>query len=233
MPTLLTWEYVGGEDGNEHRGLQRLYAGEAGIDDVLGEVTIVSMSGGDLMVEEVDEDGDAQTVRRTAGHIRAKHPRAHDRPAATGRPGQQKDGIFRFLGVAGASANPTPPKDKPKGKAAKGFWKAAAKPKPSASKSASASGKTVRKKPVAGKQRYAETPVAAAGGKRKEHEVAGKEGAPDDDNEDEDVVDAGEDSDDADEERGAAATNPLAALLSADYASSEDEEGSQVPGGGA
>ena len=117
MPTFLTWTYVGDHatvreapavDGD----VQRIKAGEIGVDDVLGDVTILSFEGGDLTIETGERDADGELVqkKRTAAHIRAKvnEPGPVAKAAATGRPCQPKGGIFRFLGAAGAAASPTP-----------------------------------------------------------------------------------------------------------------------------
>ena len=117
MPTFLTWTYVGEHatvreapavDGD----VQRIKAGEIGVDDALGDVTILSFEGGDLTIETGERDADGKLVqrKRTAGHIRAKvnEPGPVAKAAATGRPCQPKGGIFRFLGAAGAAASPTP-----------------------------------------------------------------------------------------------------------------------------
>ena len=126
MPTTLSWTYVGGHQVDTDNGdVQRLKAGDVGIDDILGEVTIVSLSGGDLIVETGEKDADGSLVQkqRTCGHIRAKinGPAPAARLAPTGRPGQAKGGMYQFLGAAGASASPTLQAPKLKGKAAKGF----------------------------------------------------------------------------------------------------------------
>ena len=79
MPTFLTWTYVGDHatvreatavDGD----VQRIKAGEIGVDDVLGDVTILSFEGGDLTIETGERDADGKLVqrKRAAGHIRAK-----------------------------------------------------------------------------------------------------------------------------------------------------------------
>ena len=92
--------------------MQRIKAGEIGVDDVLGDVTILSFEGGDLTIETGERDADGELVqkKRTAAHIRAKvnEPGPVAKAAATGRPCQPKGGIFRFLGAAGAAASPTP-----------------------------------------------------------------------------------------------------------------------------
>ena len=126
MPTTLSWTYVGGHQVDTDNGdVQRLKEGDVGIDDILGEVTIVSLSGGDLIVETGEKDADGSLVQkqRTCGHIRAKinGPAPAARLAPTGRPGQAKGGMYQFLGAAGASASPTLQAPKLKGKAAKGF----------------------------------------------------------------------------------------------------------------
>ena len=52
MPTVLTWTYEGKDQIDEENGdVQRVKAGGIGIDDILGEVTIVSLNGSNLTVE--------------------------------------------------------------------------------------------------------------------------------------------------------------------------------------
>ena len=50
MPTVLTWTYIGADSVDEQGDVQRCIAGDSAIDDVLGEVTVVSLNGGDLIV---------------------------------------------------------------------------------------------------------------------------------------------------------------------------------------
>ena len=128
MPTVLTWTYIGADSVDEQGDVQRCIAGDSAIDDVLGEVTVVSLNGGDLIVETGEKDADGKPVQkpRVFGHIKAKinRPEAAARAAPTGRPGQPKGAMFNFLGAAGAAASPTVQKAKPMGKAAKGLGKA-------------------------------------------------------------------------------------------------------------
>ena len=90
MPTTLTWTYIGKDQTNEKGDVQRCKAGDIGIDDMLGEVTVVSLDAGDLILEtgEKDDEGKPLQKRRTAGHIKAKEAvrEAPARAAATGRP---------------------------------------------------------------------------------------------------------------------------------------------------
>ena len=109
MPTLLSWTYIGKHAIAESGEAQRLYVGETGLDDVLGEVTVLSLSGGSLTVttSERDAAGKLKEVERTVGHIRAKVMRGPvERAAATGRPGQPKGSIFQFLGRLSNAALP-------------------------------------------------------------------------------------------------------------------------------
>lgn len=239
MPTLFTWDFGEGDE----KVVQRVYPGDDILDSEGEPGNFIRLDGSKVVFTFLDADSGVWLEGKEPGRL-VRAVRSRDAPAArpppTGRPGQAKGGLFTFLGSAGAEANPSPQPELKKGKAAKGLGKAAAKPaakpaakapaaKASASKAASASVKTIRK------TKCAETPVAAAGRKRKESEVAGEDGVPDDDSEADDAF--GEDADDAggDEANSVrAATNPLAALLGADYASSENEEGedgSQVPDG--
>ena len=48
MPTLLSWTYIGQHAIAKSGEAQRLYVGETGLDDVLGEVTVLSLSGGSV-----------------------------------------------------------------------------------------------------------------------------------------------------------------------------------------
>ena len=95
----------------------------------MGEVTIISLNGGDLIVETGNRDAEGKPVRTpvTFGHIKAKvnRPAPGARAAPTGRPGQPKGAMFNFLDAAGAAASPTVQKAKAMGKAAKGLGEAA------------------------------------------------------------------------------------------------------------
>ena len=159
MPTTLSWTYKGEHQIEEDGDVQRCRAGELGIDDVLGEVTIVTLDGGDLIVETGEKDADGKPVQtpRTYGHIRAKInlPEPAARPVGTARPGQPKGGLLQLLGAAGASASPTPQAPKKQGKAAKGLGRGAA------------GGKS----PAAAAPAAAKSPAAAAAPKRKEPET--------------------------------------------------------------
>ena len=137
MPTTLSWTYGGKDKVEEGGDAQRCKAGGIAIDDVLGEVTIVALHGGDLIVETGEKDADGKPVQtpRTFGHIRAKanEPEPAVRSAPTGRPMQPKGGMFKFLGAGSSSASPTPQAPKQQGKqAAKGLGRSIAPRKASA-----------------------------------------------------------------------------------------------------
>ena len=89
MPTLLTWSYKGRCGTLDE--VQRLYLGEKGVDDLLGEVTIVGIGGGNLTIEDstIGEDGMTMTRTRTAAHNKALQQRDAAARPPTGRPGQQ------------------------------------------------------------------------------------------------------------------------------------------------
>ena len=89
MPTLLTWSYKG-RCGTLNE-VQRLCPGEKGVDDLIGEVTIVGIGGGNLIIEDstISEDGMTTTRTRTAAHIKALQQRDAAARPPTGRPGQQ------------------------------------------------------------------------------------------------------------------------------------------------
>ena len=74
MPTVLTWTYKGMDKVDEQGYVQRCVAGDIAIDDIFGEVTIVSLNGGDLIVETGEKGADGKPVQkpRTFGHIKAK-----------------------------------------------------------------------------------------------------------------------------------------------------------------
>ena len=199
MPTLFTWDFGEGDE----KVVQRVYPGDDILDSEGEPGTFRRLDGSKVVFTFLDADSGVWLEGKEPGRL-VRAVRSRDAPAArpppTGRPGQAKGGLFTFLGSAGAEANPSPQPELKKGKAAKGLGKAAVKPaakpaakapaaKASASKAASASVKTIRK------TKCAETPVAAAGRKRKESEVAGEDGVPDDDSEAGDAF--GEDADDA------------------------------------
>jgi hypothetical protein len=150
MPTTLSWTYVGKHVVENVGDVQRLKVGGIGIDDILGEVTVISLDKGDLTVEtgELDTDGKPVQVERTAGHIRAKvvdqGPIA--RAAATGRPGQAQGCIFQFLGAAGAVSSPPAQQPKARGRAAKGLGRA--KPPAKATEAAAPTPVAKRKAPA-------------------------------------------------------------------------------------
>jgi hypothetical protein len=146
MPTLLTWQYKG-RDGQLDE-TQRCHPGDKGVDDILGEVTILSLDGGDLIVEDgTIENGKAKTMRRTAWHIKVLNQReAVAARAPTGRPGQQLGGMAAFLG---ASGSPVVHGKRPAANA-KGLGGKAPKPaaKPAAPAAAAARGKRKEVQPT-------------------------------------------------------------------------------------
>ena len=102
MPTLLTWSYKGRCGTLDE--VQRLYLGEKGVDDLLGEVTIVGIGGGNLIIEDstIGEDGMTTTRTRTAAHNKALQQRDAAARPPTGRPGQQLGAMAAFLGAGGS-----------------------------------------------------------------------------------------------------------------------------------
>ena len=162
MPTLLTWNYDGDHlaAGNKEEP-QRVYPGDIGLDDVFGEVVILSMTGGRLLVEYSDGDKKV-TNERTVGHIRAKENRVQQRAApAVGRPRQAKGDLLNFFGAAGREASPLAEPKKKLAPNAKGLGRTVQQP---------ATGKT----PAANKQ-AAKKPATAnkLTGKRKAGADAG------------------------------------------------------------
>ena len=162
MPTLLTWNYDGDHlaAGNKEEP-QRVYPGDIGLDDVFGEVVILSMTGGRLLVEYSDGDKKV-TNERTVGHIRAKENRVQQRAApAAGRPRQAKGDLLNFFGAAGREASPLAEPKKKLAPNAKGLGRTVQQP---------ATGKT----PAANKQ-AAKKPTTAnkLTGKRKAGADAG------------------------------------------------------------
>ena len=63
MPTTLTWTYVGQYQVEEDGDVQRCAAGDTGVHDAMGEVTIISLNGGDLIVETGNRDAEGKPVR--------------------------------------------------------------------------------------------------------------------------------------------------------------------------
>ena len=73
MPTLLVWQYHGGEDGSAEaarRGEQLCYAGDAVMDDVFKEGKAVRLDGGDMVIEFCI-DGKLVHKPRSLGHVYA------------------------------------------------------------------------------------------------------------------------------------------------------------------
>ena len=67
MPTTLSWTYVGKHVVENVGDVQRLKVGGIGIDDILGEVTVISLDKGDLTVETGELDTDGKPVRKRSG----------------------------------------------------------------------------------------------------------------------------------------------------------------------
>ena len=136
--------------------------GDKGLDDTLGEVTICSMEGGDLAVEDgtLDDSGKAITKHRTAWHVRALwSSRKHSpsgRAQRSGRGSARRHNRIPWYFDSTASGSPVVHGQRPASNA-KAFGGKAPKPAAKPAEKPAA-------KPVA-------TPAANAHGKRKEHEV--------------------------------------------------------------
>eukprot|EP00310_Coccolithus_braarudii_P020488 CAMPEP_0183355510 /NCGR_PEP_ID=MMETSP0164_2-20130417/40718_1 /TAXON_ID=221442 /ORGANISM="Coccolithus pelagicus ssp braarudi, Strain PLY182g" /LENGTH=293 /DNA_ID=CAMNT_0025528639 /DNA_START=96 /DNA_END=973 /DNA_ORIENTATION=+ len=119
MPTIVEWEYAGGEDGSAQavrRGTQHAYFGDVVFCDVFGQGKLCRTANNDLVIEF--KEGDEMVERaRTRGHVYALACREVHEPRAPVRKATGQGGILDLFkpGTATPPAIAPQPRKRQKG----------------------------------------------------------------------------------------------------------------------